>query len=234
MSTWLEALLGKLEHLFWCAKDWVVSIIWPWLSNGREWANLKHAVWVLGIHLEEGVNNALNAAKAWATPLLNALNAALGWLGNIVGSAIDWVNQKGTAVWNWIQTKSGQVWDWISTYADTVATWFETQADAVATWFETQADAVVTWMETKADQVWDWIQTKGDQVWDWILAKSDAASDWIDRYMSFYQALYEDYRNDLRAFLDAPVQFLLDRLVLSEIEHWLYNHFFATPRGKAQ
>ena len=234
MSNWLSALLSKLESLFWCAKDWVVSIIWPWGSTGREWANLKHAVWVLGIHLEEGVNNALNAAKAWATPLINALNAALGWLGNIIGSAIDWINQKGAAVWDWISTKSGAVWDWISTKAGQVWTWIQTYADTVATWFETQADAVATWFETKASQVWDWIQTKSAQVWDWILTKSNAASAWIDRYMGFYQSLYEDFRNDLRAFLESPVQFLLDRLILSEIEHWLYNHFFATPPGKAQ
>ena len=234
MSNWLSALLGVLESLFWCAKDWVVSIIWPWGSTGREWANLKHAVWVLGVHLEEGVNNAVNAAKAWASPWINSLSIAIQGVVQAISSVLQWVNEKGRAAWDWVSTKSGAVWDWISTKAGQVWTWISIYADTVATWFETQAEAVATWFETKAAQVWDWIQTKSAQVWDWIATKSVAASAWIDRYMGFYQALYEDFRNDLRAFLESPVQFLLARLVLSDLEHWLYNHFFAESRGKAQ
>jgi len=187
------------------AEDWIneqAANLWINLQLALEWVSLT---WdSLGDQISSGWYTAVSWAEAKALEVHDSLSGLVTEALNAARSAWTWVSSNGTAVWDWIRDKSSIVWNW--------------QRD--------KAGAVWDFIWYKAGSLWDWFTTWSFQLEIWYTNASAALDRWRTVYMPYYMDLFDDYRDDLLDLLETGLPGGIPKLLLSEVEKWLYDRWF--------
>lgn len=160
------------------------------------------------------------------------------WMGPAIKhwgyTATSWAEEKRDEAWQWAKdrfddakVKGVSAYNWVRDFGPTTWAWIKEKAPTVWTWIKEKSSPVWTWISEKGGTVWTWIQGAGQTLKSWWDRRHVILDAWIDKYQEYYQDLFDKHRNNLLDLLEDPVGYVVNQLVLSTVEQWIYGRWFA-------
>lgn len=231
----LQSMVQAILDLDWGS----LNIIWILLR--ADWRNLWKNVESYAVAVGE-------AAEAWidaqAANLWASVQIALDWLGvtwDSLGSeisggwytAVSWAEAKANAAMDWARARYDDArtwalnaWNWVRDSGPATWDWIRDKSWTVWAWINDKSAEVWDFVSLKGWIIWNWIQNSGLLIENWIWNRAAKIDSWLNTYMAFYQDLFDEHRDDLLDLLEEGIPGGIPKLLLSEIELWLYNRWF--------